>query len=586
MLGRVLRSVFRSGAAEANEAGIALWKAGDLRGAEARFREALRRDPGHAPACSNLGMVLVEQRFLDEGLARLRQAVELDPGHAGARINLANTLHYDGQVDAAIGHYREALRLAPDAPEARVNVVKPLMDACAWREVERIVAELLELYRGAPEARWAERVTPFVSLLLPLPPEFRKRLAVHRGAGLSLAYSRQRERIARSRVPAASGRIRIGYVSGDFRNHALAHLTAGMYAMHDRGRFEVFAYSHGHADGSEYRARIESGCDRFVDVAGESFEATAGRIARDGVDVLVDLSGYAGGSRSEIFAMRPAPVQVSYLGYPGTMGADFIDYFVADAVALPERIERQFTESIARLPHSYQVNDSMQRIDEGSPDRAQAGLPREGFVFCCFNQPYKIEPGAFEAWMRILAAVPGAVLWLLHGSSSAEANLRREARGRGIDPERLVFAPPLPKAAHLARHRAAGLFLDTRIVNAGTTASDALWAGLPLLTCPGETLGSRVAASALAAIGLPELIARDTEEYVRLAVELARDAVRLADLRRKLEHNRSSTPLFDTRACVAGLERAFEVMHARRTSGEGTRSFAVQDISGGRYGGG
>lgn len=576
MLGRVLRSLFgtRSAAAAANEEGIALWQAGDMRGAEARFREALRRDPGNAPACSNLGMVLVERRVLDEGLARLTQAVDLDPAHAGARINLANTLHYDGQIDAAIGHYREALRLAPEAPETRVNVVKPLMDACEWREVERIVAELLELHRVAPEARWAERVTPFVSLLLPLPAEFRKRLAIHRGGGLSRAYSRQRERILRSRVPSGSGRIRVGYVSGEFRNHALAHLTAGMYGMHDRGRFEIFAYSYGHADGSEYRARIESGCDRFVDVAGESFEATAGRIARDGIDILVDMSGYSGSSRSEIFAMRPAPVQVSYLGYPGTLGADFIDYFVADAVALPERIEWQFTECIARLPHSYQVNDAMQRIAERTPDRAEAGLPQEGFVFCCFNQPYKIERTVFEAWMRILAAVPGAVLWLMHGGGTAAANLRREARECGVDPGRLVFAPPLPKPEHLARHRAADLFLDTRVVNAGTTASDALWAGLPLLTCPGETLGSRVAASLLTAIGLTGLIARDAGEYERLAVELARDPARMARLREALARNRLDTPLFDTRAYVNHLEHAFEAMHFRFRSGEAPRPIA------------
>ncbi len=363
-------------------------------------------------------------------------------------------------------------------------------------------------------------------------------------------------------------------MSGEFRNHALAHLTAGMYGMHDRDRFEIFAYSYGHADGSEYRARIESGCDRFVDVAGESFEATAGRIARDGVDILVDMSGYAGGSRSEIFAMRPAPVQVSYLGYPGTLGADFIDYFVADAVALPQRIEWQFSECIARLPHSYQVNDAMQRIAGRTPERAEAGLPQEGFVFCCFNQPYKIERTVFEAWMRILAAVPGAVLWLMHGGSTAAANLRREARECGVDPARLVFAPPLPKPEHLARHRAADLFLDTRVVNAGTTASDALWAGLPLLTCPGETLGSRVAASLLTAIGLTELIARDAGEYERIAVELARDPARMARLRGTLERNRLSTPLFDTRAYVHHLERAFEAMHVRFRSGEAPQPIA------------
>ncbi|MBI2959368.1 MAG: tetratricopeptide repeat protein [Betaproteobacteria bacterium] len=577
MLRQLLRSISRRspGAAAINEAGIRLWQCGDLRGAEQRFREALARDSGYAAACSNLGMVLVEQRRLAEGLERLERAVAIDPAHAGARINLANTLTIDGQVDAALAHYLEALRLAPDAPETRVNVVKPLMDACQWREVELITAELEDLYRTKPESDWAERVSPYVSQLLPLAPDFAKRLAVHYAAGLSAAWARERARIERLRPPHAGGRIRLGYASGDFRDHATAHLSAGMFELHDRGRFEVSAYSWAHDDGSDYRRRIERGVDRFIDIAGERYEASAERIARDGIDILVDLKGYCGGNRSEILAMRPAPVQVNWLGYPGTMGADFIDYVIADPVVLPEANSWQFTEAIAWLPNCYQVNDAAQRIAPGAPARSAAGLPEEGFVFCCFSQTYKIDRRMFEVWMRILRAVPASVLWLIRASQLATGNMRRAAEASGVDPQRLVFAETLPKEEHLARHRLADLFLDTRIVNAHTTASDALWAGLPVLTCPRDTLCSRVAASLLCAVGLEDLAASDLAGYERLAIDLARDPRRLAEVRARLARNRLVMPLFDTRGFVADIEQAFETMHAMAASGDKARSFAL-----------
>lgn len=558
-----------------NEVGIDLWQAGDLAGAQLRFAEALARAPGYAAACSNLGMVLAEQRRLDEGLKHLLRAVEIDPRHAGARINLANALHLDGQIDAAVAHYLEALRLAPDAPETRVNVVKPLMDACQWTEVESIVAELIELYASAPEAHWAERVSPFVSQLLPLPPDFRRRLAVYHARELSLRWAPQRARVAQARAPRDHQRIRVGYLSGDFRNHALAHLTAGMFAHHDRRRFRITAYSFGSDDGSEQRRRIVSGVDRFVDIAGESYAASAARIAGDGIDILVDLAGYSGASRSEILAMRPAPVQVSWLGFPGTMGADFIDYFVADKVALPERLAGQFTEAIAWLPDCYQVNDAEQAIAADITTREQAGLPASGFVFCCFNQAYKIDRGIFGSWMRMLQAVPGSVLWLMTSSGLAQGNLRRAAAAAGIDPQRLVFAQGLPKEAHLARQRLAGLFLDTAVVTAGTTASDALWAGVPVLTCPGETLGARVAASVVSAIGLPDLAACNRAEYERMGVELARNPGMLGDIRERLAANRVGAPLFDTPRFVSGFERALESMQAAALAGRPPEAFSV-----------
>jgi predicted O-linked N-acetylglucosamine transferase (SPINDLY family) len=266
---------------------------------------------------------------------------------------------------------------------------------------------------------------------------------------------------------------------------------------------------------------------------------------------------------------------VNWLGYPGTTGADFIDYFIADRVALPESIAWQFSEAIAWLPNCYQVNDVNQRIAAAAPSRREAGLPEEAFVFCCFNQAYKIERTIFESWMRLLRAVPGSVLWLMRSSQLAQGNLCRAAEAANVDPGRLVFANTLPKEEHLARHRLADLFLDTRVINAGTTASDALWAGLPVLTCPGETLGSRVAASLVSAVGMEDLAVPDLGRYEQLAIQLARDPAMLAEIRARLARNRLSLPLFDTRRFVADFERALETMHARAICGEPARSFAL-----------
>ena len=576
MFGRLLRQIFRHGpdAARVNELGISLWQQGDLAGAEARFREVLARHPLHAAACSNLGMVLVEQRRFGDGMELLARAIELDPGHAGARINLANTVYVDGRVDEALPHYREALRLDPRALETRVNVLKPFMDICDWDGVARIVDELIERRRRGDES-WSNFISPFVALLLPLPQEMQKAVALRHGRELAAAWSPRRSRIAALRPGRGGDRIRIGYVSGDLRNHATGHLTAGMFERHDRSRFEVLAYSWNPDDGSSYRRRIAAGCDRFIDLAGESYEQSAARMASDGVDVLVDLCGYIGGSRAEIFALRPAPLQVQWLGYPGTMGADFIDYVVADELIVPKELAVQFTESIAWLPRCYQVNDGAQPVAHAHGSREQAGLPPAGFVFCCFNQSYKIDSQVFGCWMRLLAAVPGSVLWLLVGSDLARQNLRRHAAQCGIAPDRLIFTAGLPKPEHLARHGLADLFLDTWVVNAHTTASDALWAGLPVLTCAGNTFASRVAGSLVRAVGLPELVAGDRVQYEELAITLARDPARLAALRRRLAEARSKSPLFDTAGFVRDLERAFEIMWQRREAGENPNSFEV-----------
>jgi predicted O-linked N-acetylglucosamine transferase (SPINDLY family) len=574
----VLRWLFSRGRTEPssealNEQGLAAWHRGDLSGAETAFRKAIEADPGSAGPASNLGMVLFDQGRFDEGLGWLRKAVAVNPHHAGAQNNLGIGFARGNLPADAARHFRAAVAADPGLVEARVNLWKPLLDVCDWATLESELSDFGARARVAPEGDWVTHMSPFVSLLLPIPRDMQRRIA--------LAYSAGLERAAAALSPAspaverAPRRLRVGYVSSDFYNHATAHLAAGLFARHDRRRFEIYAYSIGPGDTSEYRRRIVEGCDRFVEVGSEPFEATARRIAADGVHIAVDMKGYCGGGRPEVFALRPAPIQVSFLGYPGSTGATFIDYLIADRVVAPESDAEWFSERLVWMPASYQVNDSEQPIADRVPARTEVGLPERGFVFCCFNQNYKIDAQIFALWMRILAAVPDSVLWLFRSNLQAKSALCEAALRHGVAQERLVFATKLPKAEHLARHKLADLFLDTHFVNAHTTASDALWAGVPLLTWPGETFASRVAASLLHAIGLPELVAPGAEEYEAMAIALARDPQRLQALRERLAQNRLAASLFDTGRYVRDLERAYGRMWSIHASGARPSSFSV-----------
>ena len=365
------------------------------------------------------------------------------------------------------------------------------------------------------------------------------------------------------KAAARPAKLRIGYFSSDFRQHPMAWWIGELIEKHDRRRFEIFGFSLKDAN-DEVRRRLRAGFDQFVDVQGSSDGDVAVLSRRLGIDIAVDLNGFTTYSRTKIFALRAAPIQVNYLGYPGTMGADFIDYLVGDSTVVPEDHRPGYAEKIAYLPDTYQPNDTRRPISERIFTRAELGLPEQGFAFCCFNSTYKITPEVFDDWMAILGQVPGSVLWLLQTSALAMANLRREAEQRGIAGDRLVFAKrmPLPED-HLARHRLADLFLDTLPYNAHVTTTDALWAGLPVLTRIGETFAGRVAASFLRAIGLPELITTSRQAYRERAVELARNPGQLQALRRKLAANRSTAPLFDMDRFARHLEAAYEAMYAR-----------------------
>ena len=371
------------------------------------------------------------------------------------------------------------------------------------------------------------------------------------------------------------GKIRIGYFSADFHNHATTYLTAEMLELHDPSRFELYGFSFGPDRQDDMRKRVSSAFHKFSDVRDKSDRDVARYSRALGIDIAIDLKGYTAGARLGIFAERCAPIQVSYLGYPGTTGAGYMDYIIADRTIIPKDRQGDYTECAVCLPDSYQVNDSKRKISDKSFVRRELGLPESGFVFCCFNGNYKILPATFDIWMRLLKSVEGSVLWLMEDSRVAANNLRREAERRGVDSTRLVFAQRMKLDEHLARHRAADLFLDTLPCNAHTTASDALWAGLPVLTCVGEAFAGRVAASLLQTIGLPELITQTHPEYEALALELARNPEKLSAIRQKLAHNRSASPLFDAGRYTRHIEAAYQAMMDRYQAGLAPESMDI-----------
>jgi protein O-GlcNAc transferase len=370
--------------------------------------------------------------------------------------------------------------------------------------------------------------------------------------------------------------LRIGYFSAEFRDHATMYLMARLFELHDRDRFVIHAYSYTSADNDTMRSRIMESVDEFHDVHHLTDSDVAKLCRSHGIDIAIDLKGYTQFSRLGIFSYRVAPVQISYLGYPGTTGAPFIDYIIADEVVIPEAQRIHYSEKIVYLPHSYQVNDDARAIAENIPSRVDAGLPELGFVFCCFNNSFKIGPREFAIWMRLLQRIDGSVLWLFSPGTAARKNLQQYAQRAGVNSDRIVFADKVPHADHLARHRLADLFLDTFNYNAHTTASDALWAGLPVVTKSGQGFPARVAASLLNAIDLAELITTSESDYEQLALELALDPERLAALREKLAVNRRTTALFNTGLFTRHIEDAYEQAYRKFLSGEAPTTILVQ----------
>ena len=558
--------------------GAALQLDGQYEAAVAAYQKALEIKPDFPDAHSNIGHALQDLGRFDQALESYNKALAIKSDVSGASYDRKDVLNNRGNLlrglkryEEAINDYAELFEADPDYPFNRGALFYARAECCDWTGFERESQALSAGVRaGKPVVR------PFAFFAFSDSPADQLRCAE--------VYVENR--CPPSPKPLWTGerydhdRIRVAYVSADFHTHPMAFLMAGLFEQHDRSRFETTAISFGAHKQGEMRARLENAFDHFFDVEDKDAAAIA-RLIRDlEIDIAIDRKGYTQNARPEIFAQRPAPAQAAWLAFPGTVGADYMDYILADRHVIPVDQQQYYTEKVIYLPDTYQANDSTRPIAEQTPSRAEVGLPETGFVFCSFNANYKTNPPVFDVWMRLLNQVKGSVLWLLESNAAAARNLRREAEKRGVAPERLVFAPHIDNADHLARHGLADLFLDTLPFNAHTTTSDALWAGLPVLTCLGTTFAGRVAASLLNAVGLPELITNTSEEYEALALKLARDGNALGALKSKLARNRLTHPLFDTDRMRRHVEAAYEAMWQRHQRGQPPAGFTVPSIEG------
>ncbi len=540
----------------------------------ASFDKALAGKPELAETWCGCGIALEGLRRYDEALAAYDKALAFEPDVIGVDRN-RGVLFYNrallfvrsGRHDEALDNFRRALEVDPDAKFVPGHLVHARMQLCDWQGLREDLDALTAQVRAGKCVS-----EPLALLSTPAGPADQLRcsqiyLSNHAPALSSFAWQGGRYR---------HDRIRVAYVSADFREHPVSFLMADLFERHDRARFETFAVSLSPDEPSAMRTRLKRAFEHFVDVGSRSDQDVAGLLREMEIDIAVDLMGHTRDARPNIFAFRAAPIQASYLGYPGTVGADFMDYVIADKIVLPFDQQPYYAEKIVHLPDCYLANDAGKPISPQVPSRAQEGLGEEGFVLCCFNNGYKLSPTVFDVWMRLLDRIEASRLWLSQLNEHAVRNLRAQAGARGIDPERLVFAKRVPSLAdHLARHRLADLFVDTLPYGAHATASDALWAGLPVLTCAGDTYAGRAAASLLHAVGLPELVTGNLQDYEALALALANDRDRLQSIRRKLEANRLTFPLFDTDRFRRHIEAAYRTMWERRQRGESPESFAV-----------
>lgn len=611
-------------AAHSNLASV-LKEQGEVGLAIAHYKQALAADPTFADAWSNLGNTYKDLVQLDDAIVAYSTAVRLRPTNADAWSNLASAYKDSGRTLQAIVAYEQALKLRPVFLDAFANLAHARMLICDWtsrmQDFETVKAHMATqmeavLPGGAqpnayaphgrlpPEVAAAQRlpanlphtaasipvlpsVQPFHSLVYPLSLAEMKRLAQ--------CYAQRVERnllLLKDKpvfTPPTKGaweRLRVGYVSSDFGNHPLSHLMQSIFGMHNRARYEVFGYALSPDDGSQWRRKVASEIEHFKDLSAVVAPGDAAKIiAADRIHILINLNGYTKGARNEIFALRPAPVQVSYMGFCGTTGAPHMDYFIVDESVVPRSLRQHYTEALVFMPHCYFVNDHKQSAQivlnpAMRPTRAQYGLPEDKFLFANFNQLYKVEPRTFAVWCRILRALPKAALWLLRFPPAGEDNIRAAARAFGVHADQIVFTDVAPKEEHLRRGALVDLFLDTPACNAHTTGCDILWAGTPLLTVPGEKMASRVAASLLNSIGLTSCIADSLVAYEQRAIELASSPKLLAEVRAHLESARHTWPLFDTARWVRNCEQSYDSMWARWEAGQPPADITVQDVSG------
>ncbi len=533
-------------------AGLTLQEINKLNDAISCYDKVIALKPDHAIAHNNRGVALLGLSKFDAAIASYEKAISINPDYAEAHSNLGTALQAINKPADAVACFERSFNINPDREFLFGMLLHTKMKTCDWRDLDSQVAYMTR------QINESKRISPCLPVLNLIDQQSVQRKAAEiwskdqYPSNSALGPIAKRER---------SHKIRIAYFSADFRQHPVSILLAELFELHNKDQFELIAFSYGPDSQDAMRLRIKNAFNQFIDVRDKSDKQIAALSREMKIDIAVDLGGHTTDSRVGIFSYRAAPIQVSYLGYPGTTGTDYMDYLLADPLLVTEQDHSYYTENIVSLP-SYQPNDRTRIISDRAFTRRELKLPESGFVFCCFNEVYKINPAVFGSWMRILKAVPGSVLWLRCNHASAIENLRRAAQERGIEPTRLIFAERVPTVAeHLARQQIADLFLDTLPYNAHTTASDALWAGLPILTRKGKSFTARVAASVLTAIGLPELITETEAEYEAMAIDLATNPDKLKRLKSRLAQNRTTTPLFDTDLYTRHLEAAYRAMY-------------------------
>ncbi len=569
----------------------------------ADYDHVIALDPKHAGAFNNRGTALSVLKRLDEALASFARAIAIKPDFVEVYTRRATLLNEMNRFDEAAADYDQALAIDPDKPEtlylragflcgrtmfdraipdlAHVLEVSPdyeyglgqllhaRMHCCDWTDLAETIAAI-----DAGLEKGKRVIAPFPYQGIVTSPEKAKICSEIFAAG---SFPPKPAILRPERY--SHKKIRVGYVSGEFREQATAYLMMGVWEKHDKNEFEIYALDNSINDGGPTRKRIEGAFDAMIGIAHEPDHIAAPMIAAHEIDIMVNLNGYFGAERSGLFARRAAPIQVNYLGFPATLGMPYMDYILADTCVIPEDERGDYTEEVVYLPDTYQATDSNRMKPAETPTRAACGLPEDGFVFCSFNNSYKLTPDIFDRWVNLLKRVPGSVLWILQSNKAMPDNLRREAAARGVDPKRLIFAPFVGQPEHLARQKLGDLFLDSLPYNAHTTASDALWMGLPIVTCKGTAFPGRVAASLLQAVGLPEMITTSLDEYESLAAAIATDKQRLANLKDRLARQRGAYPLFDTDRFRRHIEAAYKGMWERHRRGLKPEGFAVEPVS-------
>ncbi|KAL9431543.1 hypothetical protein AB3S75_026687 [Citrus x aurantiifolia] len=553
------------------------------------YNEVLRIDPLAADGLVNRGNTYKEIGRVTDAIQDYIRAITIRPTMAEAHANLASAYKDSGHVEAAIKSYKQALLLRPDFPEATCNLLHTLQCVCSWEDRDRMFSEVEGIIRRQVNMSVIPSVQPFHAIAYPIDPMLALEISRKYASHCSIIASRFALPPFNHPVPipirhdGGLRRLRVGYVSSDFGNHPLSHLMGSVFGMHNKENVEVFCYALSPNDGTEWRQRTQSEAEHFVDVSAMSSDMIAKLINEDKIQILINLNGYTKGARNEIFAMQPAPIQVSYMGFPGTTGASYIDYLVTDEFVSPLRYAHIYSEKLVHVPHCYFVNDYKQKnmdvLDPNcQPKRSDYGLPEDKFIFACFNQLYKMDPEIFNTWCNILRRVPNSALWLLRFPAAGEMRLRAYAVAQGVQPDQIIFTDVAMKQEHIRRSSLADLFLDTPLCNAHTTGTDILWAGLPMITLPLEKMATRVAGSLCLATGLgEEMIVNSMKEYEERAVSLALDRQKLQALTNKLKSVRLTCPLFDTARWVKNLERSYFKMWSLHCSGQKPQHFKVTE---------